>query len=83
MNFTREPPISIARIVGRDVRLPAFFLLVFFAMNSRPALPDEHNYSRYAAEVEKTNSTQLCSPSDSTLFAKNESESRKSARANS
>jgi hypothetical protein len=53
MNFTREPPMSIARIVGREARLPAFFLLVFFAMNSRPALPDEHNYSRYAAEVEK------------------------------
>jgi hypothetical protein len=40
MNFTREPPMSITRTVGRDARLPAFFLLVFFAMNSRPALPD-------------------------------------------
>src|SRR5205814_8806779 len=42
-----------ARIVGRDARLPAFFLPVFLAMNSRPALPDGHNYSRYAAEAEK------------------------------
>jgi hypothetical protein len=48
MNLTREPPTSITRIVCRDARLP-----VFFTLNSRPALPDEHNYSRYSAEVEK------------------------------
>ncbi len=41
MNFTREPPMSIARIVDRDARLRVFFLPVFFAMNSRPALPDD------------------------------------------
>jgi hypothetical protein len=78
MNFTRDPPTSIARIVGRDARLP-----VFFTMNSRPALSDDHNRSRYSAEVEKQTAPQLCSPSDSILFAKNESESCKSARANS
>jgi hypothetical protein len=36
MNFTREPPTSIARIVCRDARLPDFFLPAFFTMNSRP-----------------------------------------------
>src|SRR6478735_10619329 len=59
MNFTREPPISIARIVGRDARLPAFFSPAFFTMNSRPALPDEQNYSRYAAEIEKRTARSL------------------------
>jgi hypothetical protein len=78
MTFTREPPTSIARIVYRDARLP-----VFLTMNSRPALSDEHDYSRYSPEVEKQTAPQLCSPSDSILFAKNESESCKSARANS
>jgi hypothetical protein len=78
MNFTREPPMSIARVVGRNLRL-----LVFFAINSHPALPHEHDYSSYAAEIEQQPAPRFCSPSDSILFAKNESESRKSARASS
>src|SRR4051794_32026497 len=48
MNFTREPPMSIARIVCRDARLP-----VFFTMNSRPALSGQRNGSRYVAEAGK------------------------------
>jgi hypothetical protein len=45
MNFTREPPMSIARIVVAMHACP-----FFFAMNSRPALSDDAQCSRYSAE---------------------------------
>ena len=42
-------------------------------MNSRPALSNEHKCSRYSAEVEKQTAPRLRSPSNSILFAKEQS----------
>jgi len=53
-----------------------------YLLDDAIAGPGEINPSRYATVVEKQEAPRLCSPSDSTLFAKNESESHKSARAN-
>jgi hypothetical protein len=68
--------MSIARITGDTARF-----LVFFAIDIRLALPAPT--PSLSSELGKRTTTWFCSPSDSRLFAKNESESKESAPARS